>query len=392
MKDSIDSLLFVTLDSLLFDPENPRLPSSLRGSQDEHVIIDHLLRDEGLTDLMASIAQTGYAKAEPLLVIPQGQESFIVVEGNRRLAALKLLNDPSLATVRKLIVKEIAGNASHRPTKDIPVIKYEARDEIIDYLGYRHITGIKEWDSMAKARYLKQLYERHIGEAGSSIFSVLAKMIGSKPNYVARLLTALKVCDYANDRAYFSLPGITEDKIEFSLVTTALSYTKIVKFLGLESADDPSIPNIKEDACKDLFEWMFVKNDQNVTRLGESRALKELSKVVDFPEALEKFRLGISLAEAVLYTDEPNETFLNFIIKAKDDLKNAKNCLEQISTPPDGVHDILKEISNLSKTIIGALEGRFTKADPTNFENLSKSDIEKLKILLNSLDKGNDNL
>lgn len=377
-----DSALYLPLEMLSFDPHNPRLPSFLRGSKPDEEIIDYLLRDEGLTDLMASIAQTGYAKAEPLLVIPGEGSEYIVVEGNRRLAALKLLSNPASATVRKVTVGDIASSAKFTPT-EIPVIKYSTRDEIIDYLGYRHITGIKEWDSMAKARYLEQLYNRHKGnyDNDANIFLVLAKMIGSKSNYVARLLTALRICDFANDKAYFKLP-ISEPKIEFSLVTTALSYSNIVKFLGLESADNPEIPGINENNCKELFQWMFVKDEQSGTRLGESRALKDLSKIVSFPEALLKFRQGASIAEAVLYTDEPNDTFMNFIVKARDSLKNAKNCLEQLSGTPDGSEEVLKEIDNITKTIQGSLNARFTAA---SLEGLSADDIARIKTILSSV-------
>lgn len=372
----------IPLELLKFDPENPRLPSNLKGIEDDTIIIDYLLRDEGLTDLMGSIAQTGYAKAEPLLIVPD-QDKFIVVEGNRRLAALKLLSNPELAMVRKPTVYQIVSDARHKPN-DIPVILYENRGEILDYLGYRHITGIKEWDSMAKAKYLKQLYSKHAEGAEDRIFIVLARMIGSKANYVARLLTALGLCDYANDRAYFGLAGVNEDTIDFSLVTTALSYTNLLNYIGLEDAEDITLGGLKEEACKDLFDWMFVRNEQRVTRLGESRGLKDLSKVVIVAEALSRFKSGtVTLEEAVQFTDEPNETFFSFILKSRDSLRNAKNCLEQISSAPEGVQDLLNEITNLTKTITGSLEERFTLSDSQEIEALMrKVDPETLKSIL----------
>lgn len=390
MPNNIEITAFIPLDKLYFDPQNPRLPASLAGIKSDETIIEYLLRDEGLIDLLSSIAQTGYAKAEPLLVVPKDDNgNYIVVEGNRRLAALKLLSNPKLASVRKKAVIDIVSNANHIPTV-IPVIKYDERDQIIDYLGYRHITGVKEWDSMAKAKYLKQLYDRYDSVADGNTFKVLAKMIGSNTNYVARLLTALGVYEYSNEKAYFKLP-ISENDIEFSLITTALSYSNLVHFLGLESADDPSLNGINEKHCRELFDWMFVKNEQRATRLGESRALKELSKIVKFPVALEEFRKGSSMAEAVLYTDEPNETFMNFIIKSKEALKNAKNCLEQVSVLPENAYEYLKDINDLTKTIKGALEARFSesKSNLSNFDidKLTPGQIKELKKRLEGLDR-----
>jgi len=84
------------------DAENPRL--NLTGgatSQDEIV---QTLWDEMVVDEVAlSIAANGYFKEEPLFVIPRtplekdpGRQKCAVVEGNRRLAAVRLLREPGL--------------------------------------------------------------------------------------------------------------------------------------------------------------------------------------------------------------------------------------------------------------------------------------------------------
>ena len=64
---------------------------------------------------------------------------------------------------------------SYKPTQ-LPVLKFKERNEILDYLGYRHITGIKQWSSLAKAKYLKELRERKPDMS----FKELAKSIGSR--------------------------------------------------------------------------------------------------------------------------------------------------------------------------------------------------------------------
>lgn len=42
-----------------------------------------------------------------------------------------------------------------------PCIIYDNEADIIDYLGYRHITGVKDWGALEKARYLDRLYDQH---------------------------------------------------------------------------------------------------------------------------------------------------------------------------------------------------------------------------------------
>lgn len=135
----------VSVDNLLFDAQNPRLPKGVDGSKDSEVI-SWMLADGTKTEVMESIAENGYFGAEPMLVVPaQAQDRFVVVEGNRRLTALKLLKDPDLATTRRKRVAQIAGGAKE-PVEQVPVLKYDTRADVLDYLGFRHITGIKEPD------------------------------------------------------------------------------------------------------------------------------------------------------------------------------------------------------------------------------------------------------
>ena len=86
----------IKLNNLKFDAQNPRLPMRLQGVTDENKVIDYMVKYGNVTELMLSIGETGYSEAEPLLVVKEGTDKYIVVEGNRRLAALKLLNDSEL--------------------------------------------------------------------------------------------------------------------------------------------------------------------------------------------------------------------------------------------------------------------------------------------------------
>ena len=110
-----------------------------------------MLLDASIIELMLAIGQSGFFVGEALLVVPVGDDSFTVIEGNRRLASLKLLSEPELATVQKNKIATVISETTERPVL-IPCIIFSTRDEITKYLGYRHITGIKSWGVLAKAR------------------------------------------------------------------------------------------------------------------------------------------------------------------------------------------------------------------------------------------------
>lgn len=352
MESVAHEINMVPLANLLFDPENPRLPKEFRGKRDEAAVIKHMLRDESLIELMKSIGQTGYSASEPLLVVPEG-DNFIVVEGNRRLAALKLLSNYELATIRQKSVKEITSEKVYSPNA-IPCIKYQNREDILDYLGYRHITGVKNWGALEKARYLQQLYDRHIATAGrENIFYVLAKMIGSRQDYVAKLLTSYALYERANDEAYFGI-DIEEKNVDFSLLSTALSYENIYKFVGLSSTGDIEGEHIDNSNFEFLFRCLYDPEK----KIHESRELKQLSSVLGNPQALAQYKAGSSLQIATYYTSEPVDAFKQLVNDAYTSLKSASGSVERIVPADDELAYIeskLQDIKNLTVTISASL-------------------------------------
>ena len=343
----------IKVENLVFDPKNPRVPQSLQGIKDEAKIIKYMVLYGNVTDLMLSIAETGYSDAEPLLVVHNDKEKYVVVEGNRRLAALKLLNNPNLTDIRVKLINEIIENAQTDIPQEVPCVVYQNRNSILDYLGYRHITGVKDWGPLEKARYLEQLYELHIEEAGiNNIYKKLAKMIGSKASYVKNLHMALKLYDLANDEAYY---GREIKDINFSWITTVLGFEGVSEYIGFD-ANDISIDKIDKQRFKNVFLWMF---DPEKAVVGESRQLVKLSKVLLSKEATAKLEKGASLSEAILYTSEPEETFKKMLESAKTYLEHAKSAIEQLNRKPEEADDLLKDIDKLRKTIVGALAANF---------------------------------
>jgi hypothetical protein len=348
-----EKINYIPLEKLKFDPQNPRLPSDLTGKKDEQKVIDFMLRDASLLELMSSIGESDYYRSEPLLVVPDKNE-YIVVEGNRRLAALKLLSNPHLAKVReKAVVENVAGKR-YAPTQ-IPCIVHKKRDDILDYLGYRHITGVKSWGALEKARYLAQLQKKHKKRDTEQTYKTLAKMIGSRADYVGKLLAALMLYDYANDKVYFKT-NLSERDIDFSILSTAIGYNNIYTFIGLSSSDDTDETHINEKN----FEFLFKRLYDPDLKIKESRELSDLSDVLGEPRALEVYRKGVPLSEATYYTHTPVETLRQFLVEAKKSLTNARNCLDKpmdIGEEFDLILEQVKELQNITKSIRNFLQG-----------------------------------
>lgn len=302
---------------LQFDPQNPRF-YRLNDAHSVPAVIEEMLDDEGVQDLMRSIGQKGYFEGEPLLVTREGGQ-LIVVEGNRRLAAVKLLNQqiPPPAR-RRASVAQIISEVAVTPPTELPCIEYPSRREVMRYLGYRHITGIKEWDSLSKARYLADIRIEFYAELPQSAqMKALANDIGSRGDYVGQLLTALGLYIQAEDTKFFELPMAAKD-VEFSYLTTALNYKKITDWLGLAGRVDIEMPGLNIDNLKRAFSWMFPKDQQGRTIIGESRNLDQLADIVSSPEAVRVLEETGKLAEAYLYSEGPQLALIRALEQAQE--------------------------------------------------------------------------
>lgn len=355
----------VALENLILDPKNPRLPPNVQNGKEED-FFEYLMKSADVLELMGSISSRGYFSGEPILVTkedaPEGR--YIVVEGNCRLTACKLLNNPGLAVKRKKSVAEIAEQAIYT-VNELPCVVYKTRDEILDYLGYRHIKGAHSWDSLQKARYLDQLKIRYTSEyKGQELYKHLANSIGSgkRTDYVAQLLSTLNLYNQIDDNDFFDT-GLNEGDINFSVLSTSLSYKPICKYLGLENSKDIEGHNLDIKRLENLTKWLFEKNKEGITRLGESRNLRSLSAVVEHEEALEQFIKGESLDEAKNWTTLPRENFIISVQESKAALRRALAVIHRV--PKTSYDDIaeLKEVGQLLKGLADQVKGKIPRED-----------------------------
>jgi hypothetical protein len=336
----------LSINELEFDKENPRLPHSVIDSNDENEVIDWMLSDASIIELMGSIAEKGFFPAEPLLVVPAKQKGkYVVVEGNRRLTAAKLLLHPSLAKKRTAIIKEIRKEAKHIP-KFIPSIIYPKRQDILDYLGFKHITGVKAWPALAKAKYLRQLQNLSNEKNINAQYKSLAKSIGSRADYVKELLIGLDVYDKIYQKKFFHIKGLNENSIEFGVYYNALRYSNIPKYLGIDKSASNPTKNIKIDKLNNIVKWISEKGKDGTTKLGESRNLSVLNEIVGNKQAVYRFEHGESLEDAKLFTEEPETLFSTALSDALRSLSNAKSIVTKLTAQKPSDSNLIDEISN----------------------------------------------
>ena len=350
----------VDIACLEYDRQNPRLPTTV--GQGDTEILKYLADKTAIEDLMTSIAENGFFLGEAIVVCRSDKpKKYKVLEGNRRLTALRLLQNPRLAAHRRRIAK-IAEEAKHKPEK-IPVYEVQHEGDAMQYLGFRHISGVQRWEPLAKARYLHRLFSCTSQDDGvDARYAVVARKIGSRKDAIQRNLDALAAYNAIEKKQFFGIEGLDEESFQFGLFYTAIGGTGIGVFVGVKdknSAPTHSIVhsnslNLKH--LRELTEWIFAENDDGDTRLGESRNIGKLAEVVANPDSLKLFRQGASLDSAHQATVDNEKEFLRLLTAARESLKEASTHLHSIKSSDEDARERARDVRNRLGLILSHLK------------------------------------
>lgn len=331
----------INVAELYFDPQNPRFAALSFNRSDESEVIKYMLKEQSLIDLIVSIAEQGFFPGEPLLVYSDADGRMIVVEGNRRLSALKILQNPQLADLPS-VQAVVAADGAIRPDT-APCLQFERREDILGYLGFKHITGTKAWGSLEKAIYLNQLKtlllqtKPELKDSHEEIHKILARQIGSKSPTVGRTLAAYYIYQKGQDAwgTFFKLQGVDGKQVDFSLIYTALSSPSIYGYLGLESATDVAQDDFNYDHGRNLFDWLFRENEFGATAVPDSRQIPLLARVLANDKATQRFKETRDLSLAYRLSDGYINAFEQTMRLVEDNAKELDRLITEIRRNAD---------------------------------------------------------
>jgi hypothetical protein len=342
----------IPITDLKLDLYNPRLPRSKQG-KDEKSVIEFMLLEAATLELMLAIGENDFFAGEMLLVVPDREPNkYIVVEGNRRLTAVRLLNNPELTTVRKVATAEIAENAKFKP-QILPCLAFNNRNEILKYLGFIHITGKKSWRLLEKARYLYELRnnENFAKLPFKEVSREIAKMIGSSAAYVKRLLISFEMYKIVEDEAFYQIDGLNDTRFYLNYFTDCLNKENIRVFLNIDINSDTPTQKVHTENLKKIVFWWFKETEGQSRVLGDSEGLKLLNAVIGNSIALSAFENGVTIYEAYELTDDID---LQFERKIKDSLKSIEQAdilSNRVKSFYPELYDDLKNIRRIAGKI-----------------------------------------
>ena len=225
----------VRLDQLLLDPNNYRFfdmdqyikaqPNRAHESSVQQRAKDLVILDgkEELRALKESIEANGYVPVETLVIKPYEfrEGSFLVVEGNRRVTAMRWLKQDREAgsPVSEDLIKSF---------DKLPAIVLRGEDEATKNLqhvlmGLRHVSGIKQWGGYQRAKLVVEF----VDDFGLNI-SEAAKQIGMSSHEASRRYRALKALEQMQNDEEF---GTLVDPRMYRLFHEAISVVKVKNWL-----------------------------------------------------------------------------------------------------------------------------------------------------------------
>ena len=305
---------FVSLGRLYLDPNNYRFAdhADYRPVRPEHVFDADVQRrttgfvlgrhQENVRDLIASITANGWLDIDPILVEARDKGRFLVIEGNRRVAALKYLQ-------RRREEESIdIGRLDDSTFSRLPVVLYKDAEERghLVMMGLHHISGKRRWPAINRARAMERLL-RHFDDDADKVCQALGV---SRHEFNLSTRTLGLVSDYRK-----SDYGDQFTAEQYNLFREVLKSEPMRTWLGWDhvtrSAANPS--NLDR-----LFSWMSREADpdegnEEVSGVDIAQAadpvittgahVRELAKIIADPKAVRRLDETRSLQEATLSSD-----------------------------------------------------------------------------------------
>jgi hypothetical protein len=212
-----------------------------------------------------------------------GKSRLVVVEGNRRLAALMCLEETFSGRRKDRMWTEIIKGS--KPGRElftkIPYLLASDRRSIEAYLGFRHVTGIEQWRPSEKAEFIARMVDHGMS------YDEVRRKIGARTDTVRRnfishqLRLQIEKTDSIPDENF-------EDR--FSVMYLSLRTNGVQKYLHIDINAPPDrakepVPKRHVEALKNFAAWLFG-TEKNGPLFTDSREVDTFGHVLESEDAV----------------------------------------------------------------------------------------------------------
>ncbi|HTR53368.1 MAG TPA: ParB/Srx family N-terminal domain-containing protein [Kofleriaceae bacterium] len=313
----------VSPDELHFDPTNPRFAGA-KGNKTDDDIQQVLEREPHIAlELVDSFLENGFIEFEPLVVRARPDDGgYYVVEGNRRLAAIRHIRQNKVKYEKKSTKLEDLEQVS---VLVFPEGDREQQTKQRVYLGVRHLFGFRDWPAESKAHFL----DSEIKTKADVVRTM--RELNIKKHELARYLIPYRIRKHASD---LMKPHADQD---FWVLGEGLNRSGVKEYILLEvDKDTLEVKKVDLKRLKNLLTFVYgtPQKDREDRLIEETRDLSKLGKVLSNPKATAAVEKGKTLEDALVLLDSPEETIKRLgrlmaqtkaviaVLKTRKDAKN----------------------------------------------------------------------
>jgi hypothetical protein len=315
---------------LLLDPNNPRfselgealnvVPESRFAEPKIQQATFETMKDQAfdVAELRDTIKTIGFLPMDRIVVrpwigtAPDGKQLFVVIEGNRRVTALKwllALHDAGKETFDE----EKLQNLSRLECLVLDAkLAPEASNLILP--GLRHVSGIKEWGPYQKAKAVHALRKGGMSpqEAAQSL-----GLATRAANSFYKCFLALEQMKADEEFGEFAEPNM------FSYFVEVQRRPNVRNWLAWSDENEKFL---NEDKLKEFYSWIVPTGDEgaNPPKLPEAKSVRDLAEIISNEDALAALRApegSLSRALARVEVSHP-EDWQPKIVAAASAVKN----------------------------------------------------------------------
>jgi hypothetical protein len=341
------------LQQLVLDPNNFRFQDDrdfteaaltrFHEATVQDAVEKRLRKDEALSELRRSILTNGFLQVERIVVRPyehsKRKKLYVVVEGNRRVAALKWIVKDAAAgiPIPEALVKDLQ-------QVDVLVVPdgEEAPKFVASLMGIRHVAGVKQWGGYQRSKLVASLRDEMRSDAAE-----IGNRLGMSSQEVNRRY-----------RAYKALQQMQRDE-EFGDCARADMYPIFHEALAL--------PAVRGWLGWNETQCAFTNDDQLrefynlITESEEEEGPKRPAKITTY-EQVRELRHILEHSQAKRLLLDPARTFIDSVAAARsEELRGVWR--SEVADAIAAIANILvDEIENLDGDGIDLLQSVATEA------------------------------
>ncbi len=354
--------LKVNIDNILLDPNNPRFADIESNNifVNERRFAEPKIQDAAIKKmkqnfdvdvLVNTIKEIGFLPIDKIIIREwsYGKEcdipKYVVIEGNRRITALKNIMEQYETGIIDLTDEQI-DNFSNI---NVLLLRDADKEPFLTTLipGLRHVSGIKDWGPYQKSKLIYELRE--------------IQNLSSQESAEAMGLSILK----ANNlyRSYKVFTQMTEDEEYGDLINARMfSFAEeTIKQKALKdwlSWDDKTKEILNKDNLNTLLSLFVVKDDESEPKISAAIQIRNFAKIIE----------------------SNDKRIINYFLSKEGSLTIALSKLESINISTqwkDDVINTIDTIDNLTQNIL---------------INMPEEELELLKSLKNKIECTIDNV